>query len=255
MGAAAIKNAVVTELSSRFLVPFPGGAHRAKSGNALLFAKIISVFLELSLKKQRISRAKSPALGWLRISSSISMKMAARDEDAAGMPRLRRAAPYLKGSRGIRFQKSITVDRPVRQVYLFWRHLENLPRFMRLVQSVTSSGGNISHWIVKTANTRLEWDAETIEARPNKVLSWRSLPAAKVESTGSIQCRPARANRGTVVTVTLKYAVTGGKGAQIFGKGAEAVMEEDLLRFKSLIETGEVHPMAGAPSQKSSYHK
>jgi uncharacterized membrane protein len=179
------------------------------------------------------------------------MKMTARDEDAARMTRPRRAIPSAKGGRGVSFQKTITVNRPVREVFSFWRHLENLPRFMKHVQSVTSNGGNITHWIVRIDSTTVEWDAETIEARANEVLSWQSLPAAEVDSAGSIWFRPAPGNRGTVVKVALKYAPVGGKAtvkiAKLFGKEANAAMEDDLLRFKSLIETGEIPTTVGQP--------
>jgi uncharacterized membrane protein len=170
------------------------------------------------------------------------MKMAARDEDAARTITPRRAKPAW--GRGIQFHKTITVNRPVKEVFLFWRHFENLPRFMKFVRAVTSNGGNITHWVVTTDDTKLEWDAETIEARPNEVLSWQSLPAANVDSAGSILFRPAPGNRGTIVNVSLKYIPAGVKAtaqlAKVLGKDAEAVMEQDLFRFKSLIETGEI---------------
>jgi uncharacterized membrane protein len=187
----------------------------------------------------------------VRLAHEINMKMAARDEDAARSRRPRRVASAVKGSRGITFQKTITVNRPVQEVFSFWRHIENLPRFMRFVQAVTSNGGNITHWVVTTDGEKLEWDAETIEARANEVLSWQSLPAATVDSAGSILFRPAAGNRGTVVKVSLRYAPAGGKSAaklgKILGKDAEAVMEEDMFRFKSLIETGEIPTTEGQP--------
>lgn len=167
--------------------------------------------------------------------------MAARDEDAARTTRPRRAE--IARGRGIQFHKTITVNRPVHEVFSFWRHVENLPRFMKFVQAVTSNGGNITHWVMTTNGETLEWDAETIDARPNEILSWQSLPAANVDNAGSIVFRPTPGNRGTIVDVSLKYAPAGDKTAaklaKLFGKGAETVMEEDLFRFKCLIETGE----------------
>lgn len=183
------------------------------------------------------------------LAANIEMKMAARDEDAARMTRPRRAEPA-KG-RGVQFNKTITVNRPVQEVFSFWRHLENLPKFMKFVRAVSSNGGNITHWVVTTDNTTIEWDAETIEARPNDVLSWQSLPAANVDSAGLIVFRPAPGNRGTVIKVSLKYAPAGGKYsaklAKLFGKDAMAIMEDDLFRFKSLIETGEIPTIEGQP--------
>jgi uncharacterized membrane protein len=181
------------------------------------------------------------------LARNTSMKLAARDEDAARTTRPRRAE--ITRGRGIHFHKTITVNRPVHEVFSFWRHVENLPRFMKFVQAVTSNGGNITHWVVTTNGETLEWDAETIEARPNEILSWQSLPTANVDNAGSIVFRPAPGNYGTIVDVSLKYAPAGGKTsaklAKVFGNDAEAVMEEDLFRFKSLIETGEIPIMEG----------
>lgn len=175
--------------------------------------------------------------------------MAARDEDAARTMRLRRTG--LPKGQGVQFHKTITVNRPVQEVFSFWRHLENLPRFMKFVEAVTSNGGNITHWVVAADGVTFEWDAETIEARPNEVLSWQSLPTAVVDSAGSILFRPAPGNRGTIVNVDLRYAPTGGKAtakvAKFFGKNTETIMEEDLFRFKSLIETGEIPTIEGQP--------
>ncbi|MGH7978263.1 MAG: SRPBCC family protein [Limisphaerales bacterium] len=180
--------------------------------------------------------------------------MAARDEDAARSGRVRRAGPAVKGGRGVKFQKTITVNRPVQEVFAFWRHLENVPKFMKTVHKVTSNGGNITHWVIKTGGMTVEWDAETIEARPNEVLSWQSLPAADVDNAGSVWFRPAPGNRGTIVKVSLKYAPPLGKAAvkiaKLFGKNAEALIEDDLFRFKSLIETGEIPTTEGQPRGK-----
>lgn len=178
------------------------------------------------------------------------MKMAIRDEESA-RTRPRKAGPAIKSGKGVKIQKTITVNRPVAEVFGFWRHLENLPRFMKHIQSVSGNGGNISHWIAKIENTTLEWDAETIEVRPNEIISWQSLPAAEVDNAGSIWFRPAIGNRGTVVKVALKYSPPGGKAAakiaKFFGKDARSLIEDDLYRFKSLLETGEISTIEGQP--------
>src|SRR5689334_1322586 len=84
---------------------------------------------------------------------------------------------------GVRVDKAITIQRPVPEVYSFWRHLENLPRFMRHVQSVSVDDNLHSHWAVKTVGGKvLEWDAEIIEQRDNEMMSWRSAPGADVDN-------------------------------------------------------------------------
>jgi uncharacterized membrane protein len=45
----------------------------------------------------------------------------------------------------IRTRRAITVNRPVEEVYGFWRDFQNLPRFMRHLESVTVTGDRRSH--------------------------------------------------------------------------------------------------------------
>ena len=99
----------------------------------------------------------------------------------------------------IRTKRSITVNRPVEQVYSFWRNFENLPQFMRHLESVTVMDNNRSHWVAKApAGKSVEWDAETTEDRPNELIAWRSLPGAGVYNAGEVRFNPAPGNRGTV---------------------------------------------------------
>src|SRR6266853_706499 len=84
---------------------------------------------------------------------------------------------------GVRVDKAITIDRPISEVYSFWRRFENLPRFMRHIESVTVQDDLHSHWVFKTpGGKKLEWDSEIIERRENEMISWRSLPGADVDT-------------------------------------------------------------------------
>ena len=139
--------------------------------------------------------------------------------------------------------KAITIQRPIAQVYAFWRQLDNLPQFMRHVESVTVQDDLHSHWAVKTlAGKVVEWDSEIIEERENEMLSWRSVPGADVDNAGSVWFTPIPGDEGTVVRVELKYVPPAGKTgalvAKLFGRDAESEIEEDLLRLKSVLETG-----------------
>lgn len=141
--------------------------------------------------------------------------------------------------------KAVTINRPVAEVYRFWRDLENLPRFMRHVESVKSTGTNRWHWKVSgPAGTSVEWDAEIAGERPNELIAWRSLPGAEVDNSGSVHFKPAPGGRGTEVTVRLQYSPPGGaigSGiAWLFGEEPEQQLRDDLRRFKQVMETGEI---------------
>ena len=152
---------------------------------------------------------------------------------------------------GVRVDKVIAINRPVADVYSFWRRFENFPRFMRHIQSVTVKDALHSRWAVKTvAGKVMEWDAEIIEERANEMISWRSAPGADVNNAGSVWFRELPGGHATVVRVQLKYLPAAGKTgvliAKLFGRDADAEIDEDLYRLKSLLETGHV-PDAKAP--------
>src|SRR5689334_2878625 len=46
---------------------------------------------------------------------------------------------------GVALHATITVNKPISEVYQFWRHLENHPRFMQHLESVVSTNGKRSH--------------------------------------------------------------------------------------------------------------
>ncbi len=153
--------------------------------------------------------------------------------------------PGVKSGEGAKVEKSVVINRPPDEVYPFWRQLENLPRFMKHIQSVTQVGTTTSHWAVKTSHDHtLEWDAQIIEDKPGQMISWQSLPGAEMHNAGSVWFIPTSDGRGTVVKVSMKYSPPGGKlaivMAKLFGDRADQEMEEDLQRLKVLLETGEM---------------
>lgn len=146
---------------------------------------------------------------------------------------------------GVKVDKTITINRPVSEIYSFWRQLENLPRFMRHVKSVTRRDGLHSHWVVETLGGQTaEWDAETIEQRDNEMISWRSAPGADVGNAGSVWFMPIDDGRATRLRVELSYVPPAGKAgaavAKVFGRDAGSEIAQDLRRLKSLLETGEL---------------
>jgi uncharacterized membrane protein len=145
----------------------------------------------------------------------------------------------------MRVAKAITVNRSPEEVYRFWRDFENLPRFMRHLESVRTTGPGRSQWkATAPAGATVEWDAEVTEDRPNEAISWRSLPGASVENRGTVRFRPAPGGRGTEVRVEFEYAPPGGAlgaaVAKLFGEEPDQQVAGDLKRFKQVMETGEV---------------
>ena len=149
----------------------------------------------------------------------------------------------LGGNRGIHVEESVTINRPIGELYRFWRNFENLPRFMNHLESVAMRDEGISHWVAKgPAGMRVEWDARIINEVSNKVIGWQSLEGSTIATAGSVNFDEEA--YGTRVTVHLQYNPPGGRlgaaVAKLFGEEPNQTIREDLRRFKQLMETGEI---------------
>lgn len=154
---------------------------------------------------------------------------------------------------GIRVERSISVYRPVDEVYQFFRNFKNMARFLSHVNDVREMDEKHSHWFVKgPAGMELEWDAEILQEQPNELISWRSIGCPDVESTGSVRFEKAPGERGTFIRVSLNYmppaGALGAAIAKLFGEEPEKQIRDDLRRLKQILEAGEIATTAGPPT-------
>lgn len=146
------------------------------------------------------------------------------------------------GVRAVDVQKIINVAAPVEEVFCFWTNYQNFPCFMSNVRDVREVGENRSHWVVAgPAGTNIEWDAVTTSCVPNERLEWETLPGSPVQHAGIVKFQPNR-DGTTRLDIRISYnPVAGAFGhavASLFGADAKSQMDEDLMRMKSVIETG-----------------
>jgi len=158
----------------------------------------------------------------------------------------------IPAKQGVKVEKSLTINSPASELYNFWRDLTNLPQVFKHLKSVEIQDGNVSHWVaVGPADVSVEWDAEVLNDHENNLIAWRSLPESQVETAGSVRFQPTNNDRGTQVTVSMKYNPPGGqfgdKMASWLGGGLESKLNDDLRNFKSLMEAGEVPSTEGQP--------
>jgi uncharacterized membrane protein len=151
----------------------------------------------------------------------------------------------------IRVEKTVTIqNKSPEELYTFWRNFENLPTFMKNLQSVQIVNQTRSHWMAKSPiGNSIEWDAEMLIDRPNELITWASAPGADVANSGSVRFTPAYPGRGTEVKLVLEYSPPGGgitdAIAKIFNESPEQQVVEDLRHFKMLMETGEIATTEG----------
>jgi uncharacterized membrane protein len=156
------------------------------------------------------------------------------------------------GRRAVEIHKTINVAAQIEDIYAFWKNLENFPSVMSNVQEVRDSGNGMSHWVVAgPMGVPVEWDAVITRDVPYELLAWKSVEGASVESAGMV--RFSQNEDGTTsVQVKLSYNPPGGAFghavAALFRSDPKTEMDADLMRMKSMIETG-IQPHDAAERQ------
>jgi len=153
-----------------------------------------------------------------------------------------RTATGVPDGKGVKVEKTVFIAKAPAQVYACWRDLENLPKFMPHVRSIKASNDRLSHWRIEgPAGYEVAWDAEIINDHPGEMIAWQTLPGAEVQSAGTTRFEALDEGRATRLTVQLKYQPPAGRFgavvAGIFGESPDRQLEEDLRRFKTMIET------------------
>jgi uncharacterized membrane protein len=157
---------------------------------------------------------------------------------------MKRVTGLNAGRRAVDIHKTINVDAPVEEVFAFWSNYENFPLFMSHLREVRLTGGGRSHWVAEApGGVPVAWDAETTAYRENEVIAWKSIGTPAVQNAGIVRFQPDGSG-GTRVDIRLSYnppaGAVGHAVASLFGADPKHLMDEDLVRFKSLIELGKV---------------
>jgi uncharacterized membrane protein len=152
------------------------------------------------------------------------------------------------GENLIKVRKAITIDVPIDEVYQFWRNFENFKLFMNHVKEITVKD-DVSTWhVAGPAGSTVELRAHIIRDIPNESIAWETLPDSQVKQAGFVRFDPSR-DGSTRVSVQMEYlppaGVVGHAVAQLFGVDPRQAMNDDLIRLKSLLETGRTSSSKG----------
>jgi uncharacterized membrane protein len=142
----------------------------------------------------------------------------------------------------VNIRNTFIVNKPRHEVYAFWRRLENLPLFMRHLESVHEIDNRVSEWEARIPNNMVpvKWKAEIVKEEVDSLLSWQSLPGATIENAGKVEFRDALGDRGTELRIMITYRPPAGNiGHQVarwFNPFFEKMVKEDVTNFKQFIE-------------------
>ena len=144
-------------------------------------------------------------------------------------------------ARNVNVRASVLVNKPREEVYAFWRKLENLPLFMKHLESVEEIDEDTSAWKAKIPGGLgfIRWEAEIVNEEEGVVLAWQSVPGATIRNAGKINFSDTP-GKGTRIDALITYQAPWGK----FGEGVSRLLtpvfsdliEKDILSFRQFIE-------------------
>ena len=245
-----VRDTTRSRLCQRFVglqeLGLAGGIFSQRRPAPFLWSRVAGDVMHLGLLGTALGKSESRPRTYAAIGSVAGI--AALDAFAA--VRTTRAA-QAAGTDPTHVTAAVTVRAPRDDVYRFWHDFQNLPRFMAHVESVQVSDGR-SHWKASApAGRTVEWDAEVVEDRPGELLAGQSLPGARVPNSGVVSFRDAPGDRGTEIRLDMRYDPPGGTfgaaAAKLSGEEPKIQVNDDLRRFKQVMETGVVTASEGTP--------
>jgi uncharacterized membrane protein len=156
-----------------------------------------------------------------------------------------RVAEAFNWSSAATVSRSVTIRKPVEEIYRIWKDIGSYPRFMENIESVKDLGNGRSHWVAKgPLGRKVEWQSEITQDEPNHSVSWRSIEGSDYNTSGTVTFKPAPGDRGTEVTLMLAYEPPAGQigraVAALFRSTPTQQARQDLISFKQMMETGEI---------------
>jgi uncharacterized membrane protein len=153
----------------------------------------------------------------------------------------------------IQHSASTAVNRSPEDCYRQWRDFEKLTTIFRHLKSVRTTGDRRSEWVARGPDGRdITWSIEVTGDIPNQLIEWRSNGGSEMSHFGWVRFEPILRGKGTIVRVHMQYEIpasaAGGWLTSHLGNDPGLRLRKALLRFKQLLETGEIATTEGQSS-------
>ncbi len=145
-----------------------------------------------------------------------------------------------------RFRVGASVD----DAYKTWRDTPGLVRFMASIKSIEAIDSDRSRWTMLGAgDVPVSWTSELTEDQPGKRIAWRSTADSPIQTSGFVEFSEDPLGRGIFVTTESTFNVPSNAAARaiysILGKNPTFIARENVRKFKSFLEAGEIPTVEG----------
>ena len=129
----------------------------------------------------------------------------------------------------------VEVDAPIEFVWSLWSDLQQMPLWMKWIDSVTilPEDPELSRWKLATGGLEFSWRSRILKQIPNQIIQWESVDG--LPNRGAIRFYARESS--SIVKMTVSYAIPGFLGQLMdnlfLGRVVESSLQADLERFKA----------------------
>lgn len=126
------------------------------------------------------------------------------------------------------------VEAPIELVWSLWADLEQMPRWMKWIDSVKVQPDQpeLSRWKLNTGGLEFSWQSRIIKIVPHQIIEWESIDG--LPNRGAIRFYDRKDS--SIVKLSIAYAIPGILGKIMdnlfLGRAVESTIKADLERFR-----------------------
>ena len=129
----------------------------------------------------------------------------------------------------------VEVNAPIDLVWNLWSDLEQMPRWMKWIESVTilTDDPDLSRWKLASGGFEFSWLSRIVKLETHQIIQWESVDG--LPNRGAVRFYDR--HQSSIVRLTVAYAIPGILGQLMdnlfLGQIVESTIQSDLDRFKN----------------------
>lgn len=132
----------------------------------------------------------------------------------------------------------VEVNAPIELVWALWSDLEQMPKWMKWIESVEILKDNpeLSKWKLASGTFEFTWLSRILKVVPNQIIQWESIDG--LPNRGAVRFYDR--HQTSIVRLSIAYDIPGILGQLMdglfLGRMVESTIQADLERFRDYIE-------------------
>lgn len=131
----------------------------------------------------------------------------------------------------------IEVNAPIDLVWSLWSDLEQMPLWMKWIESVKvePNDPSMSYWTLNTGGLEFKWSAKIVKTIPHQIIQWESTTG--LANRGAVRFYDRKDT--SIVKLSIAYDIPGVLGqlmdSLFLGKAVESTLNESLAKFQDYV--------------------